>query len=511
FIFSIPANSQKTENIFLQLDSDMNILHTPVALSSSIASASNSSVMINSSGTAVYSVLLNNSETYYASVDSANKIIEQHKITYINNGDQQPLLCLRNDNVISAILPVLQGNNVYFQITDIIPGFAPVADCITTKDTNFISSRPILCINSAMNWNVSPDKDISGMLIPQIQTASDFITTSQVACQQKSICDSLKINGVSDFCLNNSIFTFTATKNNLCLKKTNWSADTSFVSLLDQINDTTVSLQFKNSGKGYLIANIAGCGIADSLLLTVHGANKVFIGNDTSLCPGAIDTLHANLSYQKYLWQNGSTDSFYIAKNAGVYYLTVTDICNNISSDTISVKYDTSKVSEEANVEICKEQDTMLTANNGFTNYNWQPANAIISSNLSQSISIKPTQTTTYFISAQSMMNCIVTDSIKVMVENCLNKLVMPNAFTPDGNGRNDFLKPSVFGILEKYNFEIYNRFGQMVFHSVKQSEGWDGKINGALQNAGAYVWFCKYQFAGDKEKISKGSFVLIK
>jgi gliding motility-associated-like protein len=511
FIFSIASNSQKNENIFLQLDPDMNILHQPIALSSSMASASNRSVMINNSGSAIYSVLLNNSETYYAAVDSSNKIIDQHKITFINNGDQQPLLCLRNDNVIAAILPVPQGNNLYFQITDIIPGLMPIAECITTKDTNFISSRPILCTNSAMNWNVSANKDISGIAIPQIQTASDFITTSQVACQQKSICDSLKINGATDLCFSNSVFKFTATKNDLCFKKINWSADADLVSVLDQINDTTVSLQFKNSGKGYLIANIAGCGLADSLLLTVSGANKVFIGNDTSLCPGTSDTLHASLAYQKYLWQNGSTDPFYIAKDAGVYYLTATDICNNTSSDTISVKYDTSKVSEEANVEICKEQDTILSANNGFTNYNWQPANAIVSNNLSQSISIKPAETTTYFVSARSMMNCIITDSIKVIVENCLNKLVMPNAFTPDNNGRNDLIKPSVFGILEKYNFEIYDRLGQLVFHSVKQGEGWDGKINGARQNEGVYVWFCQYQFAGDKEKIAKGTFVLIK
>lgn len=68
-----------------------------------------------------------------------------------------------------------------------------------------------------------------------------------------------------------------------------------------------------------------------------------------------------------------------------------------------------------------------------------------------------------------------------------------------------------MYGFLDKYEFSIYNRWEQMVFHSSKQGQGWDGTISGALQSTGAFVWRCSYQFSGDKAKTDKGTLILIR
>src|SRR5690606_27474392 len=53
-----------------------------------------------------------------------------------------------------------------------------------------------------------------------------------------------------------------------------------------------------------------------------------------------------------------------------------------------------------------------------------------------------------------------------------------PNAFTPNGDGNNDFFKPVVSGI-KQYDFQIYNRWGELIFTSKQAEIGWDGKRNG--------------------------------
>ena len=72
-------------------------------------------------------------------------------------------------------------------------------------------------------------------------------------------------------------------------------------------------------------------------------------------------------------------------------------------------------------------------------------------------------------------------------------------------------MTPIVFGYLEKYEFAIYNRLGQLIFQSTDQNQGWDGTLNGHLQNTGTYVWLCKYQFSGEKERADRGTVILIR
>lgn len=70
--------------------------------------------------------------------------------------------------------------------------------------------------------------------------------------------------------------------------------------------------------------------------------------------------------------------------------------------------------------------------------------------------------------------------------------IYIPNAFTPNNDGKNDLLKVVPIGIKSFLFLAVYNRFGQQVFYTTDKYAGWDGKHNGMTQDAGNYVAISK-------------------
>jgi len=507
------SSTQKKEIAFAQLDSNLNIIKNPISVSSGLNGSSNAFAMASEYFESMYLLPQNNNLFYVATIDSFNNVSYQKKILNNTANVSASGYNFKNDGTLSIVNTLNLNNNLYFQSTDLPIQFDNTSTCISVQDTSFVDVKQILCVDSKIDWSiVLPSEKYSLAGAGSAPQSIAITSNSQLACAQKSLCNTIKISGSNNFCLSDSSFVFTASKNIECLKKISWRADTAFIPSFGFVNDSSVSVQFKKAGIFYIRANVAGCSIDDSLLINIKPPSaKISIGNDTLLCPNATDTLRTKFAYQKYIWQDGSTDSFFVVKKPGTYQLTATDNCNNVSSDTVIIKYDESKLNAGLDIELCKLQDTLFTASNGFADYQWQPANEIIGSALSQTIKIAPTQTTEYIVTAKSALGCAFSDTVKAVVNNCLNRLVVPTAFSPNNDGKNELLKPIVYGVLLKYDFSIYNRWGQIVFRSAKQGEGWDGKINGSLQNNGAFIWSCKYQFAGEKERTDKGSFVLVK
>lgn len=69
-----------------------------------------------------------------------------------------------------------------------------------------------------------------------------------------------------------------------------------------------------------------------------------------------------------------------------------------------------------------------------------------------------------------------------------------PTAFTPNKDGRNDVFKVLTDYIFQEYHLVIYNRWGQKIFESKDASKGWDGTINGQLQQTANFLWSCTYR-----------------
>ena len=92
-----------------------------------------------------------------------------------------------------------------------------------------------------------------------------------------------------------------------------------------------------------------------------------------------------------------------------------------------------------------------------------------------------------------------------------MSYFVIPNAFTPDGNGINDILAVKAVGYIDLNYFRIYNKWSQLVFETRKMDDGWNGFYKGALQNTGSYVWIAEGRDIKGNLVTDKGSFVLLR
>jgi gliding motility-associated-like protein len=91
-------------------------------------------------------------------------------------------------------------------------------------------------------------------------------------------------------------------------------------------------------------------------------------------------------------------------------------------------------------------------------------------------------------------------------------RIDVPTAFTPNGDGLNDFFGPLNALAAENFLFRVYNRWGGLLFETNDWTKPWDGTSNGTAQPAGNYVWTLTYRDLLTGRNVGrKGSFVLIR
>jgi gliding motility-associated-like protein len=89
--------------------------------------------------------------------------------------------------------------------------------------------------------------------------------------------------------------------------------------------------------------------------------------------------------------------------------------------------------------------------------------------------------------------------------------IYVPNAFTPNGDGRNDVFRPIPVGITHLDYFRVYNRWGQLVFETTTYMQGWHGGFKGKPADAGGYVWVVMGEDLHGKTITKKGTVILIR
>ena len=87
----------------------------------------------------------------------------------------------------------------------------------------------------------------------------------------------------------------------------------------------------------------------------------------------------------------------------------------------------------------------------------------------------------------------------------------VPNAFTPNGDGKNDLLRPRAVGYRNAEYFRVFNRFGEMVHDSKDFEVGWDGMYKGEKADIGTYYYMIKLTKRFGAIEISKGDVILMR
>jgi adhesin/invasin len=90
-------------------------------------------------------------------------------------------------------------------------------------------------------------------------------------------------------------------------------------------------------------------------------------------------------------------------------------------------------------------------------------------------------------------------------------EVYMPKVFTPNGDGHNDVLKPYLAGLDQMNLFNVYNRWGNLIFSSKNANEGWDGTYRGQPQPNETYVWIIEGINKKGEKVVKKGTVTLVR
>ena len=118
-----------------------------------------------------------------------------------------------------------------------------------------------------------------------------------------------------------------------------------------------------------------------------------------------------------------------------------------------------------------------------------------------------------YWLEVKGDDGCPGRDSVTVTPGYCSFGVYFPNAFSPDGNGRNDVFRAVVTAPLDDFYIAVFNRNGEKVFETKDAATGWDGRIGGHLAPSGGYAWYAQYHVSGSVGPVMtvKGVLMLIR
>lgn len=168
------------------------------------------------------------------------------------------------------------------------------------------------------------------------------------------------------------------------------------------------------------------------------------------------------------------------------------------------------KIDWVSKTEICSG-DTIKLSAVGFENhlYEWRSNNAYYNAEYNKADAIV-TGSGFVKVNVNNIYGCNAADSVFIDADACCD-ISMPDAFSPNGDGRNDKFRIITPGHHFIKNFIVVNRWGEKVFQTNREEDGWDGYYKGVPQDIGTYHYYIKYICSDGKNIEKKGQVVLVR
>ena len=115
-----------------------------------------------------------------------------------------------------------------------------------------------------------------------------------------------------------------------------------------------------------------------------------------------------------------------------------------------------------------------------------------------------------FAIDIKTKTGCVTTDSQLVKLVKSI-EIYVPNAFTPDGDGKNDVLRPVMYGIKQLRYFKIFNRWGQQFYQTQDAKQGWDGLFKNVKQEMQTVVWMIEAAGVDGTIYTKRGTTILLR
>jgi gliding motility-associated-like protein len=254
-------------------------------------------------------------------------------------------------------------------------------------------------------------------------------------------------------------------------------------------NATTQQITVSGGGTyNVTVTNAANCSSTFDAIAIFVSYPVVGLGQDTVLCEGDMLDLDAGNAGAAFTWSNGEHTQSISVGRSGDYSVEV-DNGYCISTDTITAIFNPrpDRMGTHQFFTCLDEEPhyVVISAGNGGSDYDWstgESTQVILAGAYGW-----------YYVDITNQFDCSVRDSA-VVNEFCQPSLYVPNTFSPNGDGTNDIWQP-VGKNIGQFDLNVFDRYGQIIFHSESPTNGWDGKINGVEAPNDVYVWRMEYRF----------------
>ena len=264
-----------------------------------------------------------------------------------------------------------------------------------------------------------------------------------------------------------------------------------------------------------------GCTVSDSVMIESNESIRVKIealqNTCSEQCTGQAAALASNGEEPfSYKWSSGHSQQYADGLCEGMVKVVATDAMGCSVSDSIMINrqhtFDSLRIWAD-DYTLFKGLSTTLHATkipNAI--YTWSPTATLYRPNSTDPVAT-PTDTTTYFLTVTDSTGCTHNDSIKI---NCFSidcgraNIFIPNAFTPNDDGKNDRLCFRGEWI-QSFHIAIFTRWGELLYESNDINSCWDGRYKDNWCMPGVYVYTCKVTCQDGQESTFKGDVTLIK
>ncbi|MBK9175172.1 MAG: gliding motility-associated C-terminal domain-containing protein [Flavobacteriales bacterium] len=257
---------------------------------------------------------------------------------------------------------------------------------------------------------------------------------------------------------------------------------------------TTQSITAGSSGTYTVtVTNSIGCSGTFDAVVTLVQPPVVELGSDTVLCEGQALVLDAGNAGSSYQWSTGEATRTITVRTPGNYSVNVNNgHCQR--SDAIAVHFNPSPARMAVHeFHTCLDDEpryVVIDAGNAGSRHNWSTG-AITQVIMASAYGW-------YYVHVTNVYDCTAQDSARV-IEYCPATIFIPNTFTPNGDGVNDFFLP-IGKSIASIHMVVHNRWGELLFETDDIEVGWDGTYRGEVVQNDMYVWRLEYKFYTDKE-----------
>lgn len=274
--------------------------------------------------------------------------------------------------------------------------------------------------------------------------------------------------------------------------------------LSDPLIASPVATPLVNTTYQVLVSNQYGCKKSDSVTVKVAPPISITSNNNYSVCEGEsvqlVVTGATTYQWIKYVQGLSSVSSSNVTATpvTTATYTVVGYDAESCFTDTLDIKitvHPKPVVNAGADVQSIPGNPVKLSAtgSNNSINWMWRPADFLSCIQCSSPVSTT-NKTITYIVEATTDKNCIAQDSVTIFILCGGNQIFIPNSFTPNGDGRNDYFSVLGNGASFIKLFVIYDRWGNKVFErknlAVDDPQAkWDGMYNGYPAAIGSFTY----------------------